>query len=180
MTLINAANHQHSHQYLQLGDVARIPGEERLDRERPVGDDDEVHPRTGNVDSRQLIGDLVHLRDDDAVAKRRRLDDGRRIFGIGTGEEIAVRIRLFRAHQGDLRGQIDEHAGVQLDVSVNRADLQLSVFEQLGHAQALRTGKREIELAGNALFEQRQVFGTTDGGNQQVDVVQLERIDLHQ
>src|SRR5258708_27462903 len=73
--LINAANHQHSHQYLQLRDVARIAGEERFDRERPVGNDDEVHPRAGNVDARHLIAQLVDLSDDDAVSKSRGLAD---------------------------------------------------------------------------------------------------------
>jgi ubiquinone biosynthesis protein UbiJ len=42
---------------------------------------------------------------------------------------------------------------------VDRADFQQAVFEQLADAQALGAGEGEIELAGDAAFEQVQVLG---------------------
>ena len=77
-------------------DQARVAREQRLDEERLVGLDDEVDPRAGDVDARQvarIVDDLVDLRDHDAVAERGGLDERRRVFGARPGVEVALRGR---------------------------------------------------------------------------------------
>ena len=59
---------------------------------------DDIDPRAGNIDARQLVDDLVDLRDHDAVAKRGGFDDGRRVLGVRAGVEIAVPVGLLGAH----------------------------------------------------------------------------------
>ncbi|MNZ25712.1 hypothetical protein D3C78_428820 [compost metagenome] len=60
------------------------------------------------------------------------------------------------------------------------ADFQQAVLQQLADAQALRTGEGEVELAGDAPFEQVQVLGAADAGHDHVQVVQAPRVDLGQ
>lgn len=180
VAFVDAANRHHRHQDLQLADVTRIAREKRLDRKRTIRLDDHIDPRAGNVDARQFIDDLVHLRDHDAVAERGGLDDGRGVFGIRAGVEIAVPVRLHRAHERDVRREVDEHARIQFDVRIDRADFQLAVFQQLRDAQALRAGECEIDLARDALFEEREMLGPADAGEQQVDVVHARGIELRE
>ena len=73
--------------------------------------DDEVHPVAGNIDARHPLDDLVDLRDDDAAAERRRLDDDRRVLGVGARIEVAVPVRRLRADQTDARRQVDRSTG---------------------------------------------------------------------
>ncbi|MCY1372873.1 hypothetical protein D9M69_601100 [compost metagenome] len=60
------------------------------------------------------------------------------------------------------------------------ADFQQAVFQQLADAQALRTGEGEVELAGDAPFEQVQVLGAADAGHDHVQVVQPAGVGLGQ
>ena len=69
---VDAANHHHRGQHLQIADVARIAREQRLDGKRPVGLHDHVDPRAGNIDARQFIDDFVHLNNHDAMHGTRR------------------------------------------------------------------------------------------------------------
>ncbi len=140
MALVDATDHHHAHQHLQLGDVARITREQGFKRERPVRRHDEIDPGTGNVDPRQFIDHFIHLREHDAMTERRRFDDGGRVLGIRAGVEVAEAIGLLRADQRHFRRQVHEHARVQLNVGVDRADLKFAVFQQLRHTQALRPG----------------------------------------
>ena len=45
------------------------------------------------------VDDLVDLRDDDAALEGGRLDDRRRVFGIGAGVEVAVAVGRLRGDQ---------------------------------------------------------------------------------
>ena len=85
-----------------FGDGGGIAREQRLDEERLVGLDDEVHPVAGDVDARHLVDDLVDLGDDDAVLEGGRLDDGRRVLGVRAGVEIAVAVGADRGDQRDV------------------------------------------------------------------------------
>jgi len=180
MPLVDAADDHHGHQDLQFGDVARVAREQRLERKRTVGFDHEIDPRGRNVDARQLVDDFIDLGDHDAVAEGGRFDDGRRVFGVRPGVQIAFAVGLHRAHQRHLRREVDEHACIQFDVGVDGADFELAVFEQLRHAQRLRAGEGKVEFFGDAGLEDAQMFGAADGRDQQVQVVHLGRVDLGQ
>ena len=66
---------------------------------------------------------------------------------LGAGVEVAVAVGLLGAQQRDIRCQVDEHARVELDIGVDRADLERAVLQQLRDAHALRAGVGEVELA---------------------------------
>ncbi len=77
---------------------------------------------------------------------------------LGAGVQVALAVGLLGAQQRHVRGEVDEHPRVQLDVGVDRPDLDLAVCEQLRHAHALRAGVGEIETAGHAALEDVQVL----------------------
>jgi hypothetical protein len=58
------------------------------------------------------------------------------------------------------------------------ADLDLPVLEELRQAHALRTGKSQIDLAGDTAREQGQVLRPADARDEEVQVMNLRRIDL--
>ena len=88
--------------------------------------DDEMHAVAGDVDARHLVDDLVDLGDDDAVLEGGRLDDGRRVLGVRAGVEVAVAVGADRGDQRDVRREVDEVAGEQLEIGVDRAELDLA------------------------------------------------------
>ena len=103
VALVDAADHHHAHQHLQLVDVARIAREQRFDRERldrPTTTKSTQEPGMSTRGSSSA--DLVDLGDDDAMAEGGGLDDRRRVLGVGAGIEIAWRIGLFGADQRDV------------------------------------------------------------------------------
>jgi hypothetical protein len=67
---------------------------------------------------------------------------------------------------------------IELDIGVNGADLELPVLEELRQAYALRTGGREIDRAGDAALEQRQMFRPADARDQEVQIMELRRVGL--
>jgi hypothetical protein len=98
---------------LRFSDRSRIARKQRLDIEGLFRLDDEMHLIARNVDAGQPVDDLSHLRHDDAALEGRRLNDRRRVFGVGAGIEITVPIRADRCDQRNVRRQIDEVAGKQ-------------------------------------------------------------------
>ena len=136
------------------------------------------HPGRRDVHPRQLVHNFVDLHDNHPVVESRRLDNGRRVFGIRTGVEIAVAVGLLGANQRHVRHQIREHPRVEFYIGVNGADLELAVFEELRQAYALRTSESKIEFASDAPLEQRQMFRAADARDQEVQVMDLPRIDL--
>ena len=102
---IDPADGHHGHQDLDLGDLGRVAGEERLDVMRLRALDDEVDPIARHVHARNGVHELVHLSDDDAALERGGLDDDRRVFGVGARVEVAGRIRRLRGHEADARRQ---------------------------------------------------------------------------
>ena len=119
----------------------------------------------GDVDPRQVadvVDDLVDLRDHDAVAEGGGLDQRRRVFGARAGVEVACAVGLEAGDEHDVRRQVDVQAPIELDVGVDRADLEHAVLQELRDAQALRAGVGEVELAGDAALEQVELLGTAD------------------
>ena len=108
----------------------------------------------------------------------RRLDDGRRVLGVRAGVEVALAVGLLGADQRHVGHQVDEHPRIELDIGVNGADHELPVLEELRQAYALRTGVSKIDLAGDAALEQRQMFRPADARDQEVQVMELCRVDL--
>ncbi|MNV09412.1 hypothetical protein D3C71_999020 [compost metagenome] len=163
--------------------MPRVAGEQRFDIERLVGHHHEVDPGGGNVDARQVadvVHQLVDLDDDDAVAEGRRFDQRRGVFGARPGVDVAGAVGHEAGREHDVGNQVHHQPCVELDVGVDRADFQQAVFEQLADAQALGAGEREVELAGDAAFEQVQVLGASDAGHDHVQVMQLRGVGLGQ
>jgi hypothetical protein len=180
VALVDAADHHHGREDLQLLDVAGIAGLDGLLGEGPVRLDDHVHPAAGDVDARQLVDDLVDLHDHQAVPEARRLDVGRRVLGVGPGVEIALPVGHLGAHQHGVGDEIHEQPGGDLDVGVDGADLHLAVLHQLRDPEALGAGEAEVQLAGDAFLEQRDVVRAGDGVDDDVEIVDLLGVHLGQ
>ena len=61
---------------------------------------------------------------------------------------------------------------------MNGADVDLAVLDEVRQPHALGAGESEIDLAGDAPLEQRQMFRPADARDQQVQVMELRRVDL--
>ena len=170
--LVDAADRQHGGEDLRLGDLCRIAREERLDVEGLGRFHHVVDAVARHVDAGQLVDDGVDLRDDDALLERRRLDHDGRVLGVRPHVEVAVFVGLPRHRERHLGRQVDEVAPEQLDVGVDRAELDLSGVECARHRRALRAGVGVVELLGDALGEEVEVLGEHDAGLHDVDVVQ--------
>src|SRR5205085_11378829 len=105
------------------------------------------------VDTRQMLDDLVHLRDDDAAAEGGCLYQRPRVLGVWAGIEIAVVVGLVGDDERDIRRKIDHHAGVKFEIGVDRADLERAGLDQLRELAALRAGESEIEAPRDAALE---------------------------
>ncbi len=157
----------------------RVTGEQRFDKERLVSHYHEINPGAGNIHARQIalvVHQLVHLRDDDAVVEGSGFDQRRGILGTGTGIKVPFTVRFKTGNQRHVWRQINIQAGVELDVGVDGTNLQLPVFQQLRNTQALSTGEREVEFAGNALLKNIQVLATTNARHNHMQVVNDLRV----
>ena len=142
--------------------------------------DDEVDPAAGDVDAGQMVDDLVDLGDHDAALERGGLDDRRRVLGVGAGVEVAFAVGGLGADQRHLGRQIDEVAGEELEVGVDRADRDPAAAGQPRQPRALRPGEAEVETAGDAVLEQVQVFGQRQHRLHHVQVVHRGRVERGQ
>ncbi len=88
------------HQDTQLIDESRIPRKKRLEMKGFGALDNEVDPFGGNIDTPNVINELIDLDDDDAPTEGRRLNQCRRLLRIGPSVEIALLVR-FRGHKAD-------------------------------------------------------------------------------
>src|ERR1700730_8732177 len=112
MSLIDATDDHHSGQNLQFADVTWITGEKGLHRVWLVGLDNDIDPGTGDVDSWQCVDDLVDLHDHNRVVESGSLNNHRGILSVGTCEEITLMVRLLRAHENNIRNQINQESSV--------------------------------------------------------------------
>ena len=135
---IDALDGHHRHQHLDLGDLGRIAGEQRLDVVRGRADDHEIDPVARDIDPRQRLAQLVDLGNHDAALEGGRLDDHRRVLGIGAGIKVAGGIGGLGRHQADARRQIDEVAAEQFQIGVDRADRDAAGARQIGEPARLR------------------------------------------
>ena len=143
---IDALDGHHRHQDLDFRNLRRVAGEKRLDIMRFWALDDEIDPIARNVHARQLVHDLVDLRDDDAALEGGRLDNHRRVLGIGPGIEIAGGVGRLGADQTDARREIDEIAPEKFEIGMDRADGDAVFADQLGQPSRLRPGEGKIEF----------------------------------
>ena len=121
--------------------------------------DDEVDPIGWNVDSRQHVDQLVHLRNDDATAERRRFGDDRRVLRIRSRIQIALAVRCLRGNERDVGREIDEIAAEQFEIRVDRADRDLTVARELCEARRLRARERKVEPRRDAALEHVEMLG---------------------
>ncbi len=151
--LVDALQSHHRHQDLRLGDLGRVAGEQRLDVEGLRRLDHEVDAVARHVDARQLVDDLVDLRDDDALLEGGGLDYDGRVLDVRPHVEVAVAVRLPGHRHGHLGGEVHEVAAEQLDVGVDGAELDLAAVQDARHRLALRPREGVVELLGDALLE---------------------------
>jgi hypothetical protein len=162
-------------------------------------------PVCRNVDARHLVDELVDLGDHHAVLECGRLDHSRRVFGVRAGVEVAFAIGAHRGDQRDLRGEIDEVSSEQLEVGMNRTQLDLAAEQHARDACRLRTGipaerrrtapcaagspwrgRREqcaAEQVGLLLvvaFEANPIAGLNDGFHQARRVTSLDDLSFRQ
>ena len=82
--------------------------------------------------------------------------------------------------QRDMRREVDEVAGEQFDIGVDRAEFDLSRLQDARQCMALRPGIGKIELLCDAFLEQVDVLGQHDAGLHDVQIVQHFRIGFGQ
>ena len=154
-----------------FGDGGGIAREQRLDEERLVRLDDEMHAVAG-ISTRGTLSTIsLTWAIDDAVLERGRLDDGRRVLGVRAGIEIAVAVGADGGDQRDVRRKIDEVAGEQLEIGVNGAELDLAAEQHARDARRLRTGIGIVELLRDAAIEQVEMLRQHDAGLHHVQII---------
>src|SRR5277367_1867049 len=79
-----------------------------------------------------------------------------------------------------MRGQVNEVAGEQLDISVYRTKLDLPGFERTRDGRALRAGIGKVELAGDATLEQIEMRLQNNAGLDDVQIVDVRWINTRQ
>jgi hypothetical protein len=169
---VDALDGHHGCEDLYFRDAGRVAGEQRLDVERFWRHNHEIHAVARDIHSRQLVDYLVDLRDDDTSLESGRFDDGGGILRVRTHVQIARAVGAASDGQGDVGSKVDEVAGKQLDIGVDRAELDLSRPQDARQRMALRSGEGKIELLGDPFFEQVDVLGQHDTGLHDVQVVQ--------
>jgi len=115
-----------------------------------------------DIHARQLVGDLIDLGNHDPAAESGRFDNRWRVLGIWPSKKVSVPIPLRGANQGHIRDQIDEHPSIELDVGMDRSNLQAAIFKQLGDPQTLRAGIREIDFSRDPVLEEIKVLAPAD------------------
>ena len=130
-----------------------------------------------NVDAWNLVDDGVDLGDDDAALEGGRLDHRRRVLGVRPCIEIAIAVGADRGDQRDIRRQIDEIAGEEFEIGVDRAKCDLAPEQHLGDAPRLRTGIGVVEPPRDARFKHVEVLGKHDAGLHHMEVMYFGRID---
>jgi hypothetical protein len=112
---------KHGCQDLYFRDAGRVAREQRLDVERLWRHAHEIYAVARNIHARQLVHNLIDLGDNDASLESGRFDDRRRVLRIRTHVQIALVVGAAGHAQRNVGRKIDEIAGEQLDVGVDRA-----------------------------------------------------------
>ena len=171
--LVDAAERDHRHEDLHIGDRGRIPREERGEVHRIRRLDDQVHLVGRDVDARERVHDLVDLREHDAVGNCRRLDNRWRVLGIRREKQIPLPVGLHRGDERHARRQIHVIPGVKLVVGVDRPDRKFPLGQQLRDRLALRPGIAEVHLADQAFLKQLDVRRQREARHHEVDVAEV-------
>ncbi len=87
-------------------------------------------------------------------------------------------VGLVGDNQRDARREVDQHARVELEIGVDRADLQRACADQLGKLAALRPSKGKIEPARDAALEHGQMIGQCQDRLHHVQIVHARRVDI--
>ena len=123
---IDAFDGHHGGQDLHFRDAGRVAGKQRLDVEGLRRHDHEIHAVARNVHPRQLVHELIDLGDDDAALESGRFDNRRGILRVRTHVQIALAVGAASYGQRDVGSEVDEIAGEQLDIGVDRTEFDLS------------------------------------------------------
>src|SRR5271163_336767 len=79
-----------------------------------------------------------------------------------------------------MRGQVNEVAGEQLDISVYRTELDLPGFKRTRDGRALRARIGKVKFAGDAALKQIEMRLQNNAGLDDVQIVDVRRINARQ
>ena len=63
---------------------------------------------------------------------------------------------------------------------MNRPDFELTILQQLGDSQALRTGEGEVQLAGDAFLKDVQMLAAAHARHDHMQIVYDLRVHFRQ
>ena len=110
----------------------------------------------------------------------RGLDNDGGVLGIEAGVKVAVRTGLLGGDQSDPRHQVHEIAPEQFQISVNGADLEFAVPDELGQFSSLWAGKGKVDFSGDAFCKDIQVGRQGDDRLNHMQVVNQLRVHTTQ
>ena len=149
MAFVDAADRDHRLEDLDVADVPRVAGEQRLQEERPVG----LRPRSppsrrecplGEAHAVSTISSACTITTPSWNAAASAIVGVSSV--LGPVYRLPSRVGRRRAEQHDIRGQVDEHPRVQLDVGVDGADVHRAVLDHLRDPHALRARVGQVEF----------------------------------
>ena len=91
-----------------------------------------------------------------------------------------MRSALSATIERDLGRQVHQHAGVEFEIGVDRADPERFRRDEFGELAALRPGKGEIQAVCDTALEHGKMVGQRDDRLHHVQIVDPRRIDLRQ
>ena len=172
---VDALDRHHGHQHLDLGDLRRIAGEQRLDVVRLGRLDHEVDPVARHVNAGQGLTISLTC----AITMPLRNAVASTMAGVssvfGPVYRLPRGIGGLRGDEAHLRCQVDEIASEQFEIGVDRADLDAALADQLREPRALRSGKGKVEALCDAPLEQVDVLRQREHRLHEVQVVNPAR-----
>ena len=175
---VNAADRHHSFEDAFILNLCRISGEERVQHVWCRAFDDEVDPVSRDIDTRELVNDLIDLENDDALIEFRRFDDRRGVLCGKAGVNVAGCIRIVSADEGNSRHEVDEVAGIHFKVGMDSAEFDTVILDHLRQTLALAACISEVQLSGDAFIKDIQMLRNGEGGLDHMKIMHFGRIHL--
>ena len=99
---------------------------------------------------------------------------------LGPVYRLPVAVGRLRGDEAHVRRQVDEIAAEQLEIGMDRADLDAPLADQLRKTRPLRSREREVETLRDAALEHVDVLGQREHRLHEMQVVHLRGVDADQ
>ena len=184
MAFVDTADSDHRLEDLDVADVARVPGEQRFQCERPVGGDHEVHPVARDVDARKAfasstISSACTITTPSWKAAASAMVGVSSVFGPVYRLPSRSALRRRTAARRRVPGRRTSGRTARRRCGWRRSRTVPS-STSLGDPHTLRSGIGQIEFGGDAALEQVEVFGARHRRDQHVQVVEPLRVAVGQ